>query len=82
MKKAFLILLVAVFLPLSSVSAREKVKDSGTNYVREALQKVVDEGILPGAISVLYSNGVQETCCLGYADVEAKRPIRTDNVFM
>ena len=82
MKKAFLILLVAVFLPLSSVSAREKVKDSGTNYVREALQKVVDDGILPGAISVLYSNGVQETCCLGYADVEAKRPIRTDNVFM
>ena len=82
MKKAFLILLVAVFLPLSSVSARERVKDSGTNYVREALQKVVDEGILPGAISVLYSNGVQETCCLGYADVEAKRPIRTDNVFM
>lgn len=82
MKKAFLILLVAVFLPLSSLSAREKVKDSGTNYVREALQKVVDEGILPGAISVLYSNGVQETCCLGYADVEAKRPIRTDNVFM
>lgn len=82
MKKALLILLVAVFLPLSSVSAREKVKDSGTNYVREALQKVVDEGILPGAISVLYSNGVQETCCLGYADVEAKRPIRTDNVFM
>ena len=82
MKKAFLILLVAVLLPLSSVSAREKVKYSGTNYVREALQKVVDEGILPGAISVLYSDGVQETCCLGYADVEAKRPIRTDNVFM
>ena len=82
MKKALLILLVAVLLPLSSVSAREKVKDSGTNYVREALQKVVDEGILPGAISVLYSDGVQETCCLGYADVEAKRPIRTDNVFM
>jgi len=82
MKKAFLILLVAVLLPLSSVSAREKVKDSGTNYVREALQKVVDEGILPGAISVLYSDGVQETSCLGYADVEAKRPIRTDNVFM
>lgn len=82
MKKALLILLVAVLLPLSSVSAREKVKDSGTNYVREALQKVVDEGILPGAISVLYSDGVQEICCLGYADVEAKRPIRTDNVFM
>lgn len=82
MKKALLILLVAVLLPLSSVSAREKVKDSGTNYVREALQKVVDEGILPGAISVLYSDGVQETCCIGYADVEAKRPIRTDNVFM
>lgn len=82
MKKALLILLVAVLLPLSSVSAREKVKDSGTNYVREALQKVVDEGILPGAISVLYSDCVQETCCIGYADVEAKRPIRTDNVFM
>ena len=58
-KRTFFLLLISVFLPLSSVSAREKVKDSGTSYVREALQPVVDKGILPGAISVLYSDGVQ-----------------------
>jgi len=82
MKRTFILLIISILLPLSSVSAREKVKDSGTSYVRDALQPVVDAGILPGAISVLYSDGVQETCCIGYADVEAKRPIRTDNVFM
>ncbi len=37
---------------------------------------------MPGVISVFYNNGVQETCCLGYADVENKRPIAMDNVFM
>jgi CubicO group peptidase (beta-lactamase class C family) len=31
---------------------------------------------------VFYNNGVQETACIGYADVEAKRPISMDNVYM
>ncbi len=82
MKRIFILLFLAISLPAVSGTAREKVKDSGTSYVRDALQPVVDKGILPGAISVLYSDGVQETCCIGYADVAEKRPIRTDNVFM
>ncbi len=75
-----------VLLTISSASvettAREKVKSSGTTCVQTALQPYVDSGVLPGAISILYSDGVQEVCCAGYADVDKKRPIRTDNVFM
>jgi len=56
--------------------------DSGTTYVKDALQPFVDSGDLPGAISILYRDGVQETCCVGYADVEAKRPITLDDAFM
>lgn len=82
MKKTVIFLLFALSLSCVGVAAREKVKDSGTDYARQALQPMVDKGILPGAISVFYSDGVQETCCVGYADVEAKRPIRMDNVFM
>ena len=57
-------------------------KDSGTSFAKDALQKYIDSGELPGAISVLYKDGVQETACLGYADVAKKRPIALDNVFM
>ena len=57
-------------------------KDSGTSFAKDALQKYIDSGELPGAISVLYKDGVQETACLGYADVDAKRPISMDNVYM
>ena len=54
-------------------------RDSGTTYARDALQKYVDSGEIPGAISVFYKDGVQETACIGYADVDAKRPITLDN---
>ena len=57
-------------------------KDSGTTFARDALQKYVDSGELPGAISVLYKDGEQETCCIGYADVGAKRPITLDDHYM
>ena len=58
------------------------VRDSGTTYTRDALQKYVDSGEMPGAISVLYKDGVQETACVGYADYEAKRPITLDDSYM
>ena len=57
-------------------------KDSGTTYARDALQKYVDSGEMPGAISVLYNDGVQETACVGYSDVESKRQITLDDVYM
>ena len=37
---------------------------------------------MAGAISVFYKDGVQEVCCIGYADVAQQRPIKLDNVFM
>jgi CubicO group peptidase (beta-lactamase class C family) len=75
-----LIIVAASFT--QTATAQKKVKDSKTTYAKEVLQPYVDNGQLAGAISVFYKDGVQETCCVGYADVEAKRPIKLDNVFM
>ena len=63
-------------------ASAQKTIESKTNYAAEALKPYVESGQLPGAISVFYKDGVQETCCIGYADVEAKRPIDMDNSFM
>ena len=57
-------------------------KDSGTTFARDALQKYVDSGEMPGAINVFYKDGVQETACLGYADIDKKRPITLDDHYM
>lgn len=62
--------------------AQKKAIDSKTYYAREVLQPYVDSGQLPGAISIFYKDGVQETCCIGYADVAAKRRINLDNAYM
>ena len=79
MRKTFILLFAALAL---AAAAKPKVKESGTSFAREALQPYVESGQLAGAISVFYKDGVQETCCIGYADVAKKRPIRMDNVFM
>lgn len=76
------ILLLLMLVGCLSATAKTKVINSKTNFAREALQPYVDRGILAGAISVFYKDGVQETCCIGYADVDKKRPIKMDNVFM
>ena len=78
--KKMLILLAAIFC--LTATAKTRPKDSKTHYAQEVLQPYVNSGQLAGAISVFYKDGVQETCCIGYADVAAKRPIRMDNVFM
>ena len=79
MKKIIILLVASLCL---TVTAKTGPKDSRTKYAQEVLQPYVSSGQLPGAISVFYKNGVQETCCIGYADVATKRPIRMDNVFM
>ena len=79
MKKLLFLLAISFCL---TASAQKKVIDSKTTFAQEVLQPYVDRGELPGAISIFYNNGVQETCCIGYANVEQKRPIRLDNVFM
>ena len=84
--KRFMTLVCALIIVAASftqtATAQKKVKDSKTTYAKEVLQPYVDNGQLAGAISVFYKDGVQETCCVGYADVAAKRPIKLDNVFM
>lgn len=75
--------LAAIMVLLSdNTQAKPKVTESKTNFAQEALQEYVESGQLPGAISVLYKDGVQETCCIGYADVQAKRPITMNSAFM
>ncbi|MBQ2011970.1 MAG: hypothetical protein II206_04205, partial [Bacteroidaceae bacterium] len=81
MRFACALVMVAASFSLTAM-AQKKVVDSKTNYAKEVLQPYVDSGQLSGAISVFYKDGVQETCCVGYADVAAKRPIKMDNVFM
>ncbi|MBQ1980166.1 MAG: beta-lactamase family protein, partial [Alistipes sp.] len=79
----FVCALIIVMVSFSvDASAQKKARDSKTTYAQEVLQPYVDNGQLSGAISVFYKDGVQETCCVGYADVAAKRPIKLDNVFM
>lgn len=63
-------------------SAQTKVVKSNTTFAYDALKPYVESQVLPGAISIFYNNGVQETCCIGYANVEQKRPINLDNVYM
>lgn len=65
-----------------TASAQNGIKESQTTYAKEALQPYLEQGVLAGAISVFYKDGVQETCCIGYADVARKRPIWLDNAFM
>ena len=81
MKKICLLLFTSCIMVLT-VDAQSQVRDSKTSYAKEALQPYVDKGELAGAISVFYKNGVQETSCVGYADVSQKRAIDLDNVFM
>ena len=80
MKIKHLILMAAGLALAGSVGAA--TADSKTSYVRDAIQKYADSGELPGAISILYKDGVQETACIGYADVAAKRPIKLDDPYM
>ena len=80
MKLKHLVLLAAGIALAGSVTAAPAA--SKTTYVRDALQKYVDSGEMPGAISILSKDGVQETACLGYADAAAKRPIKLDDPYM
>ena len=79
-----MLMAVALFLCVACSQSRDTVavRNSGTTFAQEALQQYVDSGRLPGAISVLYNNGIQETCCIGYADPRTKRPITMDDAFM
>ena len=80
-KSACAVLMLTAMFGLTS-AAKPKVVESKTGYARQVLQPYVESGQLPGAISIFYKDGVQETCCIGYADVDARRKISLDNAFM
>ena len=84
MNRSFLLSFVAVVMAICSCTAvpQNEAVDSNTDYAAQALQPYVDSGQLPGAISVFYKDGVQETCCVGYADVAAGRRINMKNSFI
>ncbi len=79
----YLCLVVALMVSFSWTSnAQKKVIESNTHFAEDVLKPYVETGQLPGAVSIFYKDGVQETCCIGYADVESKRKIGLDNPFM
>ncbi|MBQ2630807.1 MAG: beta-lactamase family protein [Kiritimatiellae bacterium] len=82
MKRLFAIVGLAAAVAGCCDKCENAWKESGTTFARDALQKYVDSGELPGAINVFYKDGVQETCCIGYADADAKRPITLDDPYM
>lgn len=80
MKK--LLIAFALVAAVVGCTPEESFNDSGTTFAKDALQKYVDSGEMPGAINIFYQNGLQETACIGYADFEKKRPISIDDIFM
>ena len=63
-------------------SVPDAPKKAETTFAKDALMPFVQSGQLPGAINVFYKNGIQETTCVGYANVAAKRPITMNDVYM
>jgi CubicO group peptidase (beta-lactamase class C family) len=55
---------------------------SGTSFAHDAFAPAVAEGRLPGAINVFYDDGRIEISCCGYSDLETKRKISLDDIFM
>ena len=84
MKKFMLLaaLALTVFAAGRCFAKCENVKNSNTTFAAQTLEKYVKSGEIPGIISVFYQRGVQETACLGYADVEKRTPITMDSPFM
>ena len=77
-----MMLIAAVAVLSGCQSVNRGPVDSKTTFAKDALMPYVQSGQLPGAINVFYKNGVQETACVGYADVAARRPITMDDVYM
>ena len=80
MKKLMLIVGAALISGCCTVGSGPK--NSGTTFAKDALAPYVENGQLPGAINVFYKDGLQETACVGYADVAAKRPLTMNDVYM
>ena len=82
MNKLIIGLVAAVAMVGCCTQPCDGIKDSGTTYMADALAPYIEKGELPGVVSMLYSDGVTETACVGYADVAKKRKITADDVYM
>jgi CubicO group peptidase (beta-lactamase class C family) len=51
------------------------------SQISAALQKVVDEGLLAGAATVVWRDGQASTACAGWRDIEAGLPVAPDTIF-
>ncbi len=50
--------------------------------IKPRMQAAVDRGSIPGAVSMIVKDGkVAHLEAVGYADIEAKKPMRTDSIF-
>ena len=81
-KSLILLSAIALFGITGCRTAMPGPQDSGTRYAADAVEPYIKSGECPGAISILYQNGKQETALLGYADAEKKIPISLDQLFM
>ena len=70
---------VKMLLSLAAVAA---MLNATAGVVGDVLKPYVENGQLPGAISIIYNNGAEEIDCVGYADTRTKRPISLDDPFM
>jgi len=75
MKKRMMLFIAEAAMISGCCTVCNGPKDSKTTFAKDALAPYVENGQLPGAINVFYKDGLQETACVGYADVAAKRPI-------
>ena len=48
---------------------------------KQAIQKFVDSGEIPGAIGMIWKDGNLQIDCVGWADVENKVPMTEKNIF-
>ncbi len=55
---------------------------SRLDRIQTVMQSLVDQGRLPGAVTVIARHGkVAHAGCFGMADIEAKKPIQMDALF-
>ena len=80
--KTIMLIASVAIITTGCQSVPDALKKAETTFAKDAWMPFVQSGQLPGAINVFYKNGIQETTCVGYADVAAKRPITMNDVYM
>ena len=80
--KTIMLIASVAIITTGCQSVPDAPKKAETTFAKDALMPFVQSGQLPGAINVFYKNGIQETTCVGYADVAAKRHITMNDVYM